>query len=151
MRKVQCSGHNVQALHTSLDLYECDPEIIRNADRIKRYVIELCDLIEMRCSGECQVVPFGEEEQVAGYSMVQMIEGSLISGHFANLTNAVFIDIFSFKPYDSEQAIRFSRDFFQADSVRSQVTTRMGSPPRRKTFQPLTVVPERRKTIQENP
>jgi S-adenosylmethionine/arginine decarboxylase-like enzyme len=136
-----------EALHTSLDLYDCNPEIIRNADKIKTYVIELCDLIEMRRIGECQVVHFGEEEGMAGYSMVQMIEASLISGHFASLTNAAYIDIFSFKPYDSEQVIRFSRDFFQPHSMRSQVTTRMGAPPRRKPFQNLTVVPGRQKTI----
>jgi len=139
-----------QALHTSLDMYECNPEIIRNADEIKRYVIELCDLMEMRRIGECQVVHFGEEERVAGYSMVQLIEASLISGHFAHLTHTAYIDIFSFRPYDSERAARFSREFFQADSVRSQVTTRMGSPPRRKPFQSLTVVPGRRKSIPGN-
>ncbi|MBN1107107.1 MAG: S-adenosylmethionine decarboxylase [Deltaproteobacteria bacterium] len=135
-----------QAIHTSLDLYECNPEIIRNADEIKRYVIELCDLIELRRIGECQVVHFGEEQRVAGYSMVQLIETSLISGHFANLTNTAYIDIFSFKSYDSGQVIRFSREFFHADSVRSQVTTRMGSQPRRKAFQTLTVLQGRRKT-----
>jgi hypothetical protein len=33
---------------------------------------------------------------------VQLIETSLISAHFANLTNTVYLDVFSCKPYDPE-------------------------------------------------
>lgn len=112
-------------LLTSLDIYDCNPEIIRDAAAIKRYVIELCDLIEMKRFGECQVVHFGEDERVAGYSMIQLIETSLISGHFANLTNAAYIDIFSCKPYDPEKVASFSRSFFGGKSVQSHVTRRM--------------------------
>lgn len=112
-------------LLTSLDIYDCNPEIIRNADRIRRYVVELCDLIEMRRFGECQVVHFGEDERVAGYSMIQLIETSLISGHFANLTNAAYIDVFSCKPYEPEKVARFSQAFFEGQSVRFHVTERM--------------------------
>lgn len=83
---------------SSFDIYDCDPETIRSAERIQEFVVELCDLIEMRRFGETTIVNFGEDERVAGYSMVQLIETSLISGHFANLTNAVYLDVFSCKP-----------------------------------------------------
>jgi S-adenosylmethionine decarboxylase len=82
---------------TSMDLYGCNPDIIRDAEKIKRFVVELCDRIEMKRFGECQVVHFGQDERVAGYSMIQLIETSLISGHFANQSNAAYIDIFSCK------------------------------------------------------
>ena len=112
-------------LLTSLDIYDCNPEIIRSADEIKRYVIELCCLIEMKRFGECRVVHFGEDERVAGYSMIQLIETSLISGHFANMTNAAYIDIFSCKAYDPEKVARFSQEFFEGKSVERHVTERM--------------------------
>jgi S-adenosylmethionine/arginine decarboxylase-like enzyme len=111
-------------LLTSLDLYGCNPQTIRDSEKIRQYVIELCDLIHMNRFGECQVVHFGEEERVAGYSMVQLIETSLISGHFANLTNAAYIDIFSCKPYDPDQVVRFSREYFEADSVQIHLAKR---------------------------
>jgi hypothetical protein len=57
--------------------------------------------------------------------MVQFIETSLISGHFANFTNAAYVDIFSCKAYDPEQVARFSKKFFQAESVETHVTKRM--------------------------
>ena len=69
-------------LCTAVDLQDCNPDLIRNADHIKRYVVELCEVIGMKRFGECQVVNFGEG-RVAGYSMVQLISTSLISGHFA--------------------------------------------------------------------
>ena len=112
-------------LLTNLDIYGCNQELIRDSEKIKQYVIELCDLIGMKRFGECQVVHFGKEERVEGYSMVQLIETSLIAGHFANLTNAAYIDIFSCKPYEPEQVARFSKEFFQAESVGINVLKRM--------------------------
>ena len=112
-------------LLTSLDLYDCHPDAIRDAEKIKRYVVELCTLIEMKRFGECQVIHFGEEERVAGDSMIQLIETSLISGHFANLTNSAYIDIFSCKAYDPDKAAEFTREFFEAKFVEVHVTKRM--------------------------
>lgn len=112
-------------LLTSLDLYQCNPSTIRSAEKIRQYIFELCDLIQMRRYGECQVVYFGEDERVQGYSVVQLIETSLISGHFANLTNAAYIDIFSCKSYEPEEAVRFTRNFFEAESVEIHTVKRM--------------------------
>ncbi len=96
----------------AIDIYECDPEKIRDADYIKSFVVQLCDLIEMKRFGETQVVHFGEDEKVAGFSMVQLIETSLISAHFANLTNTVYLDVFSCKAYDPEVVQQFSQTSF---------------------------------------
>jgi len=99
---------------SSIDIYNCDPATIRSADKIRQFVIELCELIGMRRFGETLVVHFGEEERVAGYSMVQLIETSLISAHFANQTNTTYLDVFSCKPYDPEVVADFAQDFFGA-------------------------------------
>jgi len=110
---------------TSLDLYGCSPETIRNAEEIRRFVVELCERIDMKRFGECQVVHFGQDERVAGYSMIQLIETSLISGHFANQSNAAYIDIFSCKPYDPDDVAQFSREFFGAEFIEVHVARRM--------------------------
>lgn len=112
-------------LCTCIDLKGCDPAAIRDAERIRQYVIEVCDLIRMKRFGEPQVIHFGPNERVAGYSMTQLIETSLISGHFANETNAAYIDIFSCKEYEPEEAAEFTRRFFGADSVSLQVLLRV--------------------------
>ena len=109
---------------SAIDIYHCNPLTIRNADEIRRFVVELCDMIAMKRFGDTQVVHFGEDERVAGYSMVQLIETSLISAHFANLTNAVYLDVFSCKPYDSEKVRAFSQEFFGGSYSILNVTLR---------------------------
>ena len=109
--------NNCWGLLTSLDAKDCNPELIRSADVIKEYVIQLCDLIQMKRFQDTVVVNFGEDEKVAGYSMVQLIETSLISGHFANLNNASYIDIFSCKLYDPNVAAEFTKKYFGASEV----------------------------------
>lgn len=109
---------NAWGLLTSVDLYGCNPETIRDATAIKKYVDELCELIEMKQFGETQIVNFGEDEKVAGYSMVQLIETSLISGHFANKSNSAYIDIFSCKYYEPTVAVEFTKKFFEAKEVK---------------------------------
>lgn len=101
-------------LEVQIDLGGCDKDIIRDADKIKQFVIELCDLIEMKRFGETTVVHFGEDEKVAGYSMTQLIETSLISAHFANLTNAAYINVFSCKEYDPKVVEDFCAEYFKA-------------------------------------
>ncbi len=100
---------------TSIDLHSCNGDTIRDAEKIRQFVYELCERIGMKRFGECQVVNFGEDERVAGFSMTQLIETSLISGHFANLTNNVYLDVFSCKYYSPETAAEFAKEFFEAE------------------------------------
>lgn len=111
-------------LYCSVDIHNCDPDIIRDAEMIRQYAIQLCNLIEMKRFGETQVVNFGEDERVAGYSMVQLIETSMISGHFANLTNTAYIDIFSCKYYDPQVAAQFSLSYFKGSDYALNVALR---------------------------
>lgn len=116
---------NAWGIASAIDIYDCNPETIRNADAIRRFVVELCDLIEMKRFGETQVVHFGEDEKVAGFSMVQLIETSLISAHFANLTNAVYLDVFSCKPYLPEMVQNFAERFFEGTHSHLNISLRM--------------------------
>lgn len=120
----QAVAEEVWGVASSFDIYNCDPQTIRDADKIKQFVIELCDLIEMKRFQDTLVVNFGEDERVAGYSMVQLIETSLISAHFANLTNTTYLDVFSCKPYDPDIVADFAKKFFGGSEVITQVNLR---------------------------
>ena len=111
-------------ISTSLDIYGCDAAKIRCDQTIKRFVAELCDRIEMKRFGECNVVHFGEDDQVAGFSMTQLIETSLVSGHFAEASNHAYLDIFSCKFYEPREAAEFAVEFFNAENYRMQVALR---------------------------
>ena len=110
-------------LSASIDLQHCHPATIRSREKIRAYVVALCDLIGMKRYGDCQIVHFGEG-RVAGYSMIQLIETSLISGHFANDTNRAYLDIFSCKGYDPLVVEAFSKKFFGAQSSTASATLR---------------------------
>ena len=115
---------NAWGLMTSINLYNCHPDTIRSKEKIRQYTKELVELIQMKAYGKPQIVNFGEDERVAGYSLVQLIETSLISGHFANESNAVYMDIFSCKLYDPHVAAEFTKEFFKADSYTLQIQIR---------------------------
>lgn len=115
---------NVWGVSSAIDVYDCNPVTIRSAAAIKRFVFELCELIGMKRYGETQVVHFGEDERVAGFSMTQLIETSLISGHFANESNTVYLDVFSCKPYNPEIVQKFAQDFFGGSRSNLNVTMR---------------------------
>ncbi len=120
----EAKERKVWGIASSFDIYNCNPETIRSADAIRQFVIELCDLIEMKRFGETVVVHFGEDEKVAGYSMTQLIETSLISAHFANLTNATYLDVFSCKPYDPAVVEEFAVRFFGGTHCNTNVNLR---------------------------
>lgn len=109
---------NPWGLATAIDLGGCDHEAIRDPRNLERFVMALCDLIEMRRFGDPLVVRFGDDPRVSGYSLVQLIETSLISGHFADESDDAYIDVFSCKPYPPYRAALFCRDWFGAQTMR---------------------------------
>lgn len=111
-------------MSTCVDLKNCNPETVRDAEAIKRFVKELCELIKMRTFGETVVVDFGDDPRVSGFSMTQLIETSLISGHFANQSNAVYLDVFSCKEYPPHKTAEFCKKFFEAESMEIKINFR---------------------------
>ncbi len=111
-------------ISSSIDLYECDLKLMQDADAIREFVKILCDRIKMRRYGETQVVYFGDDPRVTGYSMTQLIETSLISAHFADASCAIYLDVFSCAPYEPEDVAKFSAEYFKAASYNINVTYR---------------------------
>lgn len=109
---------------SSIDLYDCDLSLMQNAEAIREFVVLLCDRIKMRRYGETQVVFFGDEPRVQGFSMTQLIETSLISAHFADASRAIYLDVFSCAPYDPEDAAQFAKEYFKASNFRLNVVQR---------------------------
>jgi len=115
--------HHTWGLHAIIDLYECNPESIKSFEEIKRFVVELCDLINMKRYGEALIERFAGG-YYEGVSLLQFIETSSITAHFDERENRAFIDIFSCKYFDPEKGAAFCRDFFQAKNCKFQVLLR---------------------------
>ncbi len=122
--KEEYKSKNPWGVLTSVDIYKSDPDIIRNAKSIEQFVDQLCDLIDMKRYGECQIVHFGKDKKVEGFSMTQLIETSLISGHFANASNTVYLDVFSCKFYEPREIAEFATSFFKGKNYKMQIALR---------------------------
>lgn len=107
----------------SIDIRGCNKERITSEEVVREFAKDLCRVIDMNPYGDPIVVHFGKGE-VEGFSLVQLIETSLISGHFANSSHRAFIDIFSCKSYDPDAAARFCKDYFEASEYQLNVHLR---------------------------
>jgi S-adenosylmethionine/arginine decarboxylase-like enzyme len=113
--------------HLVLDCADLDAHAINDYDTIYRFTKQLVNDIDMVAYGEPQIVSFGSGNK-AGYTLVQLIETSNICAHFVpddqEGGNAMYLDVFSCKPYDNQIVIDLVKQYFKAKSIRPSFLTR---------------------------
>ncbi len=122
MEKYKYENH--WGLMVSVDLGECDLDKISSKEVITQFAIDLAKHINMKRYGEPMVVFFGDEPKVQGYSLVQLIETSQISGHFAEDTKRAFIDIFSCREFPPKATAEYTQKYFGAKKMQYAIAFR---------------------------
>ena len=108
-----------------MDLYDCDLDVMSSADKLKEYVDKLCPLIKMEKYGKTLLEYFGTKKpHTKGYSLLQFIETSSITGHFSEHWRISYINIFSCKTFDPAVAKAFTKRFFKAKKMKARFITR---------------------------
>lgn len=108
-----------------LDLHGCDPEVIRSREKLAAFSKKLCRRIKMKAFGQPVLEHFGHKSPVtSGYSLVQLIETSAITAHFSEGLNAVYMNVFSCKAFDPDDALAFCKDYFKATRVKRRFIVR---------------------------
>lgn len=108
-----------------LDLHDCDPKIIRSSKAIKTFADKMCKVLNMKKFGKALTPHFGHDDpKTSGYSLLQFIETSSITGHFSENWNSVYINIFSCRMFSASKAINFTKKFFKAKDVVARKLTR---------------------------
>jgi len=108
-----------------IDLYECEVDILSSKKRLQEYVDKLCKLIKMKKFGKTFIPYFGDNAAYTkGYSLVQLIETSSITGHFSDLWKTAYINIFSCLKYDDDKAAKFTKEFFKAKRMKARLIIR---------------------------
>lgn len=108
-----------------MDLSGCDRKILSSKKKLQEYVDKLCKLIKMEKFGKTLLPYFGENQEFTkGYSLVQLIETSSITGHFSDLWDKAYINLFSCKEFNPSVAKRFTRQFFRAKNVKNRFIVR---------------------------
>ena len=101
-----------------LDLHGCDARTMRSRAKLDAFARSLCRRIKMKRYGEPILEHFGHKDPItSGYSLVQLIETSSITGHFSEHTGSIYLNIFSCKPFDPADAAAFCTKYFGAQKV----------------------------------
>ena len=99
-----------------LNLYECDLIKISTKKHLQQFIKILCDdVIHMKRYGKALIPNFGHENPLtSGYSLVQFIETSSVTGHFSDTARSGYLNIFSCAYFDPQKTTKFCLDFFGA-------------------------------------
>jgi len=113
-----------------LDLKGSNPKKF-NRQSLRRYFIELCDLIDMQREDlhfwDDIGLPKAEREtlpHLVGTSAIQFIRTSNITIHTLDILKAVYLNIFSCKDFDPMIVKKFSEKWFGGKAITYKVITR---------------------------
>lgn len=110
--------------HLILDCASCNDNV-RNGTVIKAFVEELVPAIDMKAYGQPLIEHFANHDpSKGGFSLVQLIETSAITGHFVDSNGDAYLDIFSCKTIDVEIALAVIRKYFNPMSIKMHFLTR---------------------------
>lgn len=100
-----------------IDIKDCN-ERIKDRKSLKSFITKLCKTIDMVPYGKALIEHFGHKSDItSGYSIAQLIETSLISGHFSEKYKTAHLNIFSCKQFDSKLVKDFCLDFFGGEII----------------------------------
>ncbi len=94
-----------------------------NGLSIVRFSNRLVKLIDMKPYGKPHIHHFGYDNK-KGWTLVQLIETSNITGHFCDDTRNFYLDIFSCKDYDEKVVLNFVDEIFNPKKMSHQVLYR---------------------------
>lgn len=112
--------------HLLLNARGCVSKTIRNNLTIEAFSRELVKKIDMVPYGEPQVVMFGTGNK-KGYTLVQLIETSNITGHFVEETDDMYLDVFSCKTFDPKTVKEVVDYYFAPRDVDTKFVSRDAS------------------------
>ena len=116
--------------HLIIDMSAGEPALVRSAEQIRRFAARLVEAIDMKAYGPPVLQHFAEHvPEAAGYSLVQLIETSAITGHFCDKSGDAYIDIFSCKDFDAAVAVDVVREVFRPMHVNTLVLARQAIRP----------------------
>ena len=120
--------------HLILNISGCN-EKIRDKAAIRAFVAELVGAIDMVAYGEPVIEHFAAHlPDAAGFSLVQLIETSAITGHFSDNNGDAYLDIFSCKSFDNDVVIAVTEKHFGPHTVHMLSLTRDARRPARTPF-----------------
>jgi S-adenosylmethionine/arginine decarboxylase-like enzyme len=108
--------------HLMLDCSGCTK--IDSKENIYNFVKDLVKRIDMTAHGEPIIEYLLPGDPKQGYSMVQLITTSNLSGHFMELDGTAYFDIFSCKEFEIDTVKKVVNEYFAPSKMRVNFLTR---------------------------
>ena len=106
-----------------LDCAGCNDNI-KSREEIYNFTNTMVSRIDMIAHGEPLIEYLLPGEPNQGYSLVQLITTSNICAHFVESNSTAYIDVFSCKPFDINEARDVVKEFFNPASIKMNFITR---------------------------
>jgi len=109
--------------HLMLDCQGMNDNITSKAC-LKEFIADLIKQIKMEAVGKPVIKYLLEGHQNSGYSLVQLIQTSNITGHFMDQDRTAYIDVFSCKKFNPKIVEKIVKKHFGTTKIKSKIVTR---------------------------
>lgn len=109
-------NNNAWGLSCAFDFSGANKIKIGDPVMVRKYIKELCNEIHMKMYGETWIEKFASHDvRLFGITVLQAIETSSITAHFAENIGEIYLDVFSCADYDPDEVLRFTINFFECE------------------------------------
>jgi len=111
--------------HLILDCKNCDKAVVTNREAVSNFITQLVKEVGMKAHGPLQIEHFPNRDPGKdGFSCVQLIETSSITGHFVDKSGDAYIDIFTCKEFSVDKALEYVKAQLNPVSMKINYLTR---------------------------
>ena len=122
---MEIKANHGEGSHLTIDIKDCNKKILENEKKIKQFLQEIAESIEMHIISEIKVLKHTAENPLdSGITGFVIISESHISIHTYPERNFASIDIFSCKEFDYNKATEFVKEFFQSKTIQRNLLNR---------------------------
>jgi len=120
--------------HLILDATGCDEYKIRNIENINEFINKLCIIGNMKRKGRLIVEEFEDNEfnrnnDLVGYSIVQIISLSNITLHINFISKTIYMDFFTCGELYTNRVIKLFNDYFNFNNYKKIIIYRDANEP----------------------
>lgn len=115
--------------HLIIDANLCDEINIRNIEKIKHFIDDVCELGKMEKKGELIIEEFPEtkfniENDLVGYSIVQIISLSNITLHINFISRTIYFDFFTCGALKTDLIAVLFNNYFNPKTIKKIILQR---------------------------
>ena len=118
MKKIKPWGY-----HLMLDCQGMNDNINSKA-KLKEFIKDLVEQIKMEAVGKPVIKYLLDGHPNSGYSLVQLIQTSNITGHFMDQDRTAYIDVFSCKKFNPKTAEKVVKKHFRPTKIKAKLVIR---------------------------